>query len=236
MELNKIISIKGEKGLFKIIKPLRQGILLETLDKNKKRIVKNITLSKIVNLGNVAIYTKATTPTELEDVLKIINSNKNIFKEINSKSSLKNIKDTMAKVMPNYDDAKLLPSQIIKILYWYKIIIEYAPEIFADKAGANKTTSKVSDVVKKTDSSGEEIKETFASEGSKLVSKVSDTVVKDKKINSNKEEALLKKKNKKLLIKDKKSEDHASIDTKATPKNRVKNPVRKNSSHNPDEK
>ncbi len=231
MELNKIISIKGEKGLFRIIKPLRKGVLLETLDSNRKRIVKNISVSKIVNLGNVAVYTKATTPTELKDVLKIINSNKNVFKEINSKSSLENVKAAMTKVMPSYDDEKLLPSQIIKILYWHKIITEYAPSIFAKvDVAKDKSTSKESD---KKD------KEIDSSIDNKLVSKISDVDVKDKKIDSGKEEILLEEKNKKLLKKDKehkKAESHASIATKATPKSRVKNPVRKDSSHNSDEK
>ena len=42
MELKEVASISGKGGLFKIIKPGKAGVLLESLDEAKTKLVKNL--------------------------------------------------------------------------------------------------------------------------------------------------------------------------------------------------
>ena len=39
MELKEIASVSGKGGLFKVVKPSRTGVILESLDKQKKKMV-----------------------------------------------------------------------------------------------------------------------------------------------------------------------------------------------------
>jgi len=68
MELNEIASISGKGGLFKVLKPGKSGVLLESLDATKTRLVANAT-HRLSLLSEISIYTTTKEGTvPLEDV------------------------------------------------------------------------------------------------------------------------------------------------------------------------
>ena len=72
MELSEIASISGKGGLFKVLKPGKSGVLLESLDAAKTRIVASAT-QRLSVLSEISIYTTTKEGTvALEDVLKKI--------------------------------------------------------------------------------------------------------------------------------------------------------------------
>jgi hypothetical protein len=72
MELSEIASISGKGGLFKVLKPGKSGVLLESLDATKARIVASAT-QRLSVLSEISIYTTTKEGTvALEDVLKKI--------------------------------------------------------------------------------------------------------------------------------------------------------------------
>ncbi|MCP3659022.1 MAG: hypothetical protein GY830_01365 [Bacteroidetes bacterium] len=160
MLLRDIISVKGTNGLFKLLKVTRGGLLLETLDEEKKKAVKNINFSKATPLDNIAVYTKSeTVAIPLIDIFKKINKNKDP-KTIDSKTPIDQIKDYMKSVLSDYDENKLHPSQILKIISWYKIIKKYSPEILKEKEKTTKDKTEEKDKENKTEKIEElEIKE-----------------------------------------------------------------------------
>ena len=57
MELQDIVAISGKPGLFKVLKPTRNGVILETLDEQKKKLVATGHHHRVSALHAISIYT-----------------------------------------------------------------------------------------------------------------------------------------------------------------------------------
>lgn len=207
MFLKDIISVRGTSGLFKLLKVTRGGLLLETIDKEKKKLIKNINFSKATPLDNIAIYSKSgANAIPIQEVFTNINKNKKLLEKINSKSSPKDIKDFMEKVLPEYDEDKLPPSQVLKIISWYKIISEFIP-----------------DFLKKSDKKAENKKEKDLNKELSKEEKKDDKQSKEEKI----EELEIKEEN--VLSKkfSHPKEEITEVNNKVSPKSLIKNPIRR---------
>jgi hypothetical protein len=129
MELKDLASVSGKPGLFKIVKPARSAMVLETLDEKKQKIVVTGN-NRLSVLKEISIYTNTKEGTvPLEDVLKNIHS---VYKNeipVDSSSSEQELYDFVEKVVPEYDRDKVYPSDLKKLVSWYKIISKFAPEV-----------------------------------------------------------------------------------------------------------
>ena len=56
MTLKEIASVSGKPGLYKVVKPTRTGIILETIDDQKKKLIAN-TNSRVSLLKEISLYT-----------------------------------------------------------------------------------------------------------------------------------------------------------------------------------
>ncbi|HNN64152.1 MAG TPA: DUF5606 domain-containing protein, partial [Candidatus Obscuribacter sp.] len=72
MELKDIASVSGKGGLFRIVAPSKSGVILESLDEARTKLVASAQ-HRISVLHEISIYTNnAEGTTPLEDVLKKI--------------------------------------------------------------------------------------------------------------------------------------------------------------------
>ena len=133
MELSEIASISGKGGLFKVLKPGKSGVLLESLDAAKTRIVASAT-QRLSVLSEISIQTTTKEGTvALEDVLKKIHKD---FKDdlgVDGNSEANELKAFLKSVLPEYDENRVYVSDIKKLVKWYTTLLEQAPEVFADK-------------------------------------------------------------------------------------------------------
>lgn len=128
MELKDIAAVAGKSGLFHILKPTRSGVILETLDDKKKKIVTDVNY-RVSVLKEISIYT-----TTVEGSVSLLS----VLKKIKSKYSdalatPKNNADLItfiANIVPDFDEGRVYPSDVKKLITWYHILSEYAPEIF----------------------------------------------------------------------------------------------------------
>ncbi|MDZ7647245.1 MAG: DUF5606 domain-containing protein [Cytophagales bacterium] len=134
MELTEIASISGKGGLFKVLKPGKSGVLLESLDATKTRIVASAS-QKLSLLSEISIYTTTKEgTTALQDVLKKIHAD---FKDdlgVDGNSDGNELKAFLKSVLPEYDENRVYVSDIKKLVKWYGVLLEQAPEIFTEKA------------------------------------------------------------------------------------------------------
>ena len=73
MTLDDIATISGKSGLFKVFKPAKSGVILESLDEAKTKIVATAS-HKLSILSEISIYTTTKEGTiALLEVLKKIN-------------------------------------------------------------------------------------------------------------------------------------------------------------------
>ena len=138
MELTEIASISGKGGLYKVVKPGNSGVLLESLDAAKTKLVAGAS-QRMSLLSEISIYTTTKEGTAaLVDVLKKINSEFGNDLGVDGNSDASELKAFLKSVLPEFDQDRVYVSDIKKLVKWYGIIQEYAPEVFADKPAETK--------------------------------------------------------------------------------------------------
>ena len=135
MTLDKILSISGKPGLYKIVTQTRSGFVVESLIDQKKVSV-NIH-SNISVLSEIAVYT-LTEELPLREVLKKI-SDKEDSKQtsISHKDSKDKLEEYFFEVLPDYDEDRVYASDIKKIVQWYNLLQKH------DMLGALEEDEKV---------------------------------------------------------------------------------------------
>jgi hypothetical protein len=120
--LKDILSISGYGGLFKFISQGRNGIIVESLE-DQRRMNASAT-AKISALEDIAIFTE-TEDIPLKDVFKAISEKENGGEAIKHKSSANELKSYFEEVLPDYDRDRVYVSDIKKVIQWYNILHKF---------------------------------------------------------------------------------------------------------------
>ncbi len=120
MSLEKILSISGKPGLYKIVTQTRTGAVVESL-LDKKRITVG-PHSNISILSEIAIYT-LTEEIPLREVLKTISDKYGAKQtDISHKASKLELEEFFFEVLPEYDEDRVYASDIKKVIQWYNLL------------------------------------------------------------------------------------------------------------------
>lgn len=119
MQLEKIISISGKPGLYKLVSQLRNGFIIEDVTTKKKVSIGNS--SQVSLLDNIAMFT-SEKEVPLFEVFENI-AKKSGYKEVIShKSADAELKAFMADALPNYDAERVYVSDMKKLAQWYNLL------------------------------------------------------------------------------------------------------------------
>jgi hypothetical protein len=128
-EISKLAAISGEGGLFVITAALKNGVMMESLDDKKNRVVAGAN-SKVSVLSEISIYTTTSEGSvPLEDVLKSIYSLYGANLPVTSKSDASDLKKVLVSVLKEADLDRVYTSDIKKLVSWYHILVRFAPEV-----------------------------------------------------------------------------------------------------------
>lgn len=120
MSLDKILSISGKPGLFQIVTQTRTGAVVESLV-DKKRITVGAH-SNISVLSEIAIYT-LSEEIPLKTVLNTVKTkSEGQPTAISHKASKDDLEEFFFDVLPDYDEDRVYPSDIKKVIQWYNIL------------------------------------------------------------------------------------------------------------------
>ncbi len=119
MLLEKIISISGKPGLYKLVSQLRNGFIIEDVTNKKKVSIGNS--SQVSLLDNIAMFT-FDKEVPLFEVFENVAKNNDYKETISHKSSDADLKDFMLASLPNYDTERVYASDIKKLAQWYNIL------------------------------------------------------------------------------------------------------------------
>ena len=129
MEFKDIASVAGKPGLYKITAPTRNGVILETLDEKKQKFIASAN-HRVSVLSDISIYTTTSEGAEpLEDVMKKVAEEFQDDPGVDSNSSKEELYAFMEFILPELDKTRVYPSDIKKLVSWYKIIYTEAPEL-----------------------------------------------------------------------------------------------------------
>ena len=120
MELDKILAISKKPGLYKLITQSRGGFIVESL-LDQKRISVSIS-SNVSLLSEIAIYTLGEELPLKEVFSKIVDKEKGAETSTSPKSSKDDLEAYFFSVLPDYDEDRVYPSDIKKILNWYNLL------------------------------------------------------------------------------------------------------------------
>ena len=122
--LETILAIAGKPGLYRLVNRGNRSLIVETIDKAKKRMPAFGT-DRIISLADIAMYTDSEE-VPLRQVLKNM-----LEKEGGKKASIdvkKAPKEELAayvgEVLPNFDRDRVFPSDMKKLVQWYDILVE----------------------------------------------------------------------------------------------------------------
>ena len=115
MKLEKIISISGKPGLFRLVSQLKSGFIIEDITTKKKVSINNS--SQVSLLDNIAMFT-FDKEVPLFEVMENIAKNEDYKETISHKSTDKELKDFMLKTLPDYDVDRVYVSDIKKLVQW----------------------------------------------------------------------------------------------------------------------
>jgi hypothetical protein len=129
LTLSDIAALSGKGGLYKVISPSRSGVLVESLDESKSRMMASAS-HKLSLLGEISIYTlntEGTTP--LETVLRKMYADYGNDPGVDSDSDPEELRAFLKSVLPDFDEQRVYVSDIRKLVKWYHVLVRYAPEV-----------------------------------------------------------------------------------------------------------
>ncbi len=131
MSLDKILSIGGKPGLYKLLTRTRSGFVVESLLDGKKITVG--LRSNVSVLSEIAIYTLEEEVPLREVFLKIQIKEKGKKTIIGHKEEKIKLEEYFFQVLPDYDEDRVYASDIKKVIQWYNVLHENGITDFSEK-------------------------------------------------------------------------------------------------------
>ena len=151
--LKEILSVGGKSGLFKLVSQGKNMVIVESLIDGKR--IPTYSRDKMVSLGDIAIFTE-TDDVPLGEVLdKILKKEEGKKVAIDPKTADNDtLRAYMLEILPEYDRARVYPSDIRKIIAWYNLLVKSNMTDFLKKeenAPSNSPEGGELEEVQKTD-------------------------------------------------------------------------------------
>lgn len=132
MDFKDIAAVSGKGGLFKVVKPTKTGVILESLDDVKTKLVTNLS-QKVSVLAEISVYSTGEKETvALNEVFLKIKDEFDNDPGVDKNSDPDELKSFLAHILPDYDRERVYVSDIKKIVNWYHIIYQFAPELLIE--------------------------------------------------------------------------------------------------------
>ena len=122
-DLQQILSITGEPGLFRYVSQARNGMIAESLVTGRRSVFGPH--AKVSSLSDISIYTE-DGETPLKEVLLKMKEALGEDSAPGAKSDAKILKEFFSKVLPGYDGDRFYPSHMKKVVSWYNVLRQYA--------------------------------------------------------------------------------------------------------------
>jgi hypothetical protein len=115
-DLKDILSIAGKGGLYKFIAQARNGIVVESLDDQKRHIAP--ATARVSSLEDIAIFTEEEE-IALGDIFTRLHEHYGGKEALSHKASGKELKAAFEELVPEYDEERVYVSDIKKVFQWY---------------------------------------------------------------------------------------------------------------------
>ena len=126
-DLKELAAISGQRGLYRLVRPARHGVLVESLDAKATRSLAPAS-NKVSLLSEIGIYTQDSDETvPLTEVFERIHQQYGPTLAVTSSSPEAELTGFLAAVLPEYDRQRVYLSDIKKLVTWYSIVSQHRP-------------------------------------------------------------------------------------------------------------
>lgn len=134
MKFEELASVAGKGGLFKVLKPSKAGVILESLDEKKQKLVVGAD-ARVSILSEISIYSHTEDgSTPLLEVLQTVHEEFEGDTGLDKNSASDELKSFLKHVLPEYDEDRVYVSDIKKLITWYNLIAVKCPEVLTEEA------------------------------------------------------------------------------------------------------
>ncbi|MBE6209397.1 MAG: hypothetical protein E7128_04075 [Rikenellaceae bacterium] len=120
MEMNEILAVSGQPGLYKFIARSQRGFIVESLvDGRRLNIAAN---ARVSAMSDISIFTD-NEDRPLVEVFESLRKVSNSEPTISHKESEEAVEAKFAEAVPDYSRGKVHMSDMRKVLAWYNIMI-----------------------------------------------------------------------------------------------------------------
>jgi hypothetical protein len=121
MDLTKILSITGKPGLYQMIAQTKTGMVVESLEDGKRFTA--FAHQRISSLEEISIFTYGED-MPLKEVFKKMQERLQDAPAPDPKGSDAELTEFFGDMVEDYDQERVYPSHIRKILSWYQLLTE----------------------------------------------------------------------------------------------------------------
>ncbi len=143
--LKEILSISGKSGLYRLLSQSRNSLIVETIGPEKRRMP-IYGRDKVISLGDIAMYTEEDERPLAQIMQDLYGKQEGKTVDINlKKASREELFQFFAEIVPDFDQDRVHPSDIKKLIQWYNLLVKdgvtqfIAPEPQAEPQEAEKT-------------------------------------------------------------------------------------------------
>lgn len=123
MNLEKLVSVSGMSGLYRMAANRSNGLIIEDLDSGKKRFA-SARKHQFTPLESIAIYTDDGDSTELKNVFRNMLDQIGDNPVVDANAPANELHDYFEDVLPNYDKDRVHTGDIKKVIKWFRFLQE----------------------------------------------------------------------------------------------------------------
>ncbi len=119
--MNNVMAIGGLPGLYSMVANRSNGLIVEQLE-TKKRFFASIRKYQFTPLESVAIYVTDVDSLELKEVFRRMDEAYEATPPVSVKSSKAELQEYFGTVLPTYDEDRVYPNDIKKVIKWFSFL------------------------------------------------------------------------------------------------------------------
>lgn len=127
--VERILSISGKPGLFKLVSQGKNMLIVENVATHKRMPAYNH--DKVVSLADVAMYTDDGEVPLYDVFATIAEKNNNATVDVKAMSD-DQLREYFAEYLPNYDRSRVYTTDIRKLFQWYNTLVSNGVTEFKD--------------------------------------------------------------------------------------------------------
>jgi hypothetical protein len=129
-KLKEVAHLSGKPGLYKILKPTRTGVIVETLDaKKEKTVISGNSRVSVLHEISVFMADHQESSKPLPEIMEVLKTKypTGLDQPVKELSEQKLI-ERFLEIEPDFDRDRVYPSDIKKIFNWYELLLKQWPE------------------------------------------------------------------------------------------------------------